>query len=74
MTAPTVHPLARADVAAPDTYQPGDEVWVSRGDTWYPGEVHGSSTLAVLVRYRDAAGGHTDTVAAPFVLRRDGDA
>lgn len=75
MTAPTVDPLQREDVEAPDSYQPGDEVWVHRNGKWRPGVVRdrvvrGLGPWALVVDFVPAAGGNaTDTVQPEFVMR-----
>jgi hypothetical protein len=71
MTEPTVDPYARQDLAAPDSYQPGEPVWVWRDRVWHPGTVRGASDRALLVDFRPAAGGlAVDTVRAEYVMRR----
>jgi hypothetical protein len=72
VTAPTVDPHARDDVAAPDSYHPDDPVWVWRDGEWHEGTVRGTGWLAVLVDFRTAIGGNAvDTVRAEYVMRRD---
>ena len=73
MTAPSISPGKRdpGDIAAADSYHPGEPVWIHRG-AWRPGVVLDSSSRAVIVRYRHqgrVVG--VDTVLAHHVARRD---
>ncbi len=53
MPTPNVPPESRhaTEIAAADTYRPGQPVWVHRG-AWQPGVILEASPRAVLVRYR----------------------
>jgi hypothetical protein len=68
--APQLHPLDES--AAPDTYRPGQPVWVYRNGSWRPGVVLDSTSRAVMVRYRPADGPGTgvDSVTGHSIVER----
>jgi len=61
-----------AGVAPPDTYSVGDPVWVHRHGAWRPGVIEGTSSRAILARYRpnDGPGTGVDTIDADHVASR----
>ena len=63
-----------ADVAAPDSYQSGQPVWIYRTGAWRPGLVMHAGPRAVLVRYRPTASAGTgvDTALGVDLVARDG--
>jgi hypothetical protein len=74
MSAPRTSPEQRrvAEISAPETYRPGQPVWVFRG-SWCPGIVVGGSSRALTIRYTPAGGHGTgvDTAFPADVATRD---
>lgn len=74
MSAPAFEPDQRdpAQVAAAETYQRRDRVWVHRHGEWHLGVVDGSSWLAVIVTYHREGmrGTVVDTVPPECLVRR----
>jgi hypothetical protein len=75
MSTPTLDPANRPvnEISNPDQYARGARVWVFSSGSWRPGIVLGSSSKAVIVRYRptESRGTAVDTVLAHNLARRD---
>lgn len=59
-----------SDIAAADSYQRDDPVWVFRSGSWHPGVVNGVSPFAVMVTYQSIGGRGTvvDTVTPEYLM------
>lgn len=70
---PTISPYDRLAWTAPEDYELNDPIWVYREDNWWPGDVLGTASIAVLIDYQidDAGSKRTDTVTGRYLMRRD---
>ncbi len=73
MPAPRINPARRSpdEIAATDSYQPGDRVWVYRERAWQAGIVSDTSPESAVVIRGGQRGVQEETVTAPQLMVRD---
>lgn len=73
MPTPRINPARRAaaEIAATDSYQPGDRVWVYRERSWQAGIISDISADAAVVICGGDRGVSEETMTARELMRRD---
>ncbi|WP_144123699.1 hypothetical protein [Catellatospora sichuanensis] len=73
MPAPRINPARRAsaEIAATDSYQPGDRVWVYRERKWQAGIISDIATDKAVIICGGDSGVVEETMTAPRLMVRD---